>query len=75
MVTFPVDDVTLASEALPTRPLGALFPDALVTDGDPGTPMVEPGGEFAHLETGRLDALWVPVPATPVREASDADAE
>ncbi|RAS66062.1 uncharacterized protein DUF4419 [Lentzea atacamensis] len=34
MVTFPVDDVTPVTDALPTSPFAAHFPDALVAGGD-----------------------------------------
>lgn len=44
MVTFPVDDVTPAARRLPQRPLGELFPDALVVGGDPALPVLEPDG-------------------------------
>ncbi|WP_238010017.1 DUF4419 domain-containing protein [Dactylosporangium sp. AC04546] len=40
MVTFPVDDVAPTAERLPTRPLGELFPDALVVGGDPALDVV-----------------------------------
>lgn len=42
MVTFPVDDVTPVTEALPTRPFAAQFPDALVVGGDQA--VLEPDG-------------------------------
>ncbi|MFJ5984699.1 DUF4419 domain-containing protein [Lentzea sp. NPDC092896] len=42
MVTFPVDDVTPVTDALPTRPFAARFPDALVVGGD--QPVLEPDG-------------------------------
>ncbi|GAA3238756.1 hypothetical protein ACFO1B_10100 [Dactylosporangium siamense] len=48
MVTFPVDAVTPAGERPPVRPLGDLFPDALVIGDDPALPV---------LECGRLDRL------------------
>src|SRR5690349_4576984 len=44
MVTFPVDDVTPAADRLPTRPLGELFPDALVVGGDPALGVVDGDG-------------------------------
>ncbi|WP_394621238.1 DUF4419 domain-containing protein [Lentzea sp. JNUCC 0626] len=34
MVTFPVDDVTPVTDALPTRPIADLFPGAHATGGD-----------------------------------------
>jgi hypothetical protein len=34
MVTFPVDDVTPVTDALPTRPFADQFPDALAVGGD-----------------------------------------
>jgi hypothetical protein len=42
MVTFPVDDVTPATDILPTQPLADRFPDALVVGGD--TEVLEPDG-------------------------------
>lgn len=44
VTTFPVDDVAPAGTPLPTRPLGGLFPEALVTGGDPALPVLEPDG-------------------------------
>src|SRR4051794_6153938 len=44
MVTFPVDDVTPAADALPTQPLGDLVKDALVVGGDPALPLLVPNG-------------------------------
>jgi len=44
MVTFRVDDVTPAAEALPTRPLFDLAPDALAFGRDPATRVIEPNG-------------------------------
>lgn len=43
MVTFGVDEVSPASEALPTRPLRERFPEALTIGGDPTTPIVDHG--------------------------------
>lgn len=42
MVTFPVDDVTPVTDALPTQPFAAQYPDALVAGGD--TPVLAPDG-------------------------------
>lgn len=44
MVTFPVDDVTPATEPLPTQPLSELCPDALAIGGDPARQVVVPDG-------------------------------
>ncbi len=44
MVTFTVDDVTPAAQRLPQRPLGELFPNALVVGGDPELPVLAPDG-------------------------------
>ncbi|RSM78679.1 DUF4419 domain-containing protein [Kibdelosporangium aridum] len=44
MVTFPVDDVTPATEPLPTQPLSGLYPDALAIGGDPARRVVVPDG-------------------------------
>lgn len=44
MVTFPVDDVTPAAEALPTQPLAELWPDTLAVGGDPALPVLVPNG-------------------------------
>lgn len=44
MVTFPVDGVRPATEALPTQPLGDLFADALAIGGDPASLVLEPNG-------------------------------
>ncbi|MCX2947419.1 DUF4419 domain-containing protein [Lentzea sp. NEAU-D7] len=42
MQTFSVDDVTPVTDALPTRPIAELFPDALVVAGDRA--VLEPDG-------------------------------
>ncbi|MFF2549547.1 DUF4419 domain-containing protein [Nocardia sp. NPDC058058] len=66
MQTFPIDDVTPAAEALPTRPLGELFPDALVLGGDPALPMVEPNGVHPLLAAvGRAFAEHRPLVLSP----------
>lgn len=44
MVTFPVDDVEPAAQRLSTRPLGGLYPDAIVVGGDPALPILPPDG-------------------------------
>ena len=44
MVTFAVDDVVPAPEALPTRPLGDTRAGALAVGGDPALPVLEPDG-------------------------------
>lgn len=44
LVTFGVDDVTPAAQALPTRPLRELYPQALAVGGDPGLPVLPPDG-------------------------------
>jgi hypothetical protein len=44
MVTFPVDDVTPAVDALPSLPLGSLVGEALVVGGDPALPVLAPDG-------------------------------
>ncbi|MDG4796083.1 hypothetical protein [Micromonospora sp. WMMD1082] len=54
MLTFPVDEVIPATESLPTRPLGELFGDPLVSGGDPALPTVtsptwRPVGSFSRL--------------------------
>jgi hypothetical protein len=43
MVTFGVNEVSPASEALPTRPLRERVPEALTIGGDPATPIVDHG--------------------------------
>jgi hypothetical protein len=75
MVTFPVDDVVPAAEPLPTRPLRELFPEALVTGGDPSVRVLAPDGVHpligavatAHAEHRPLvlspDAVWLTIAA------------
>ncbi|MFB7723244.1 DUF4419 domain-containing protein [Nocardia sp. NPDC056100] len=66
MLTFPVDDVTPAAAALPTRPLRELFPEALVLGGDPELPMVEPNGVHPLLgAVGRAFADHRPLVLSP----------
>jgi hypothetical protein len=50
MATFPVDDVTPATQPLPTRPLGELTPHALVIGGDPSLPVLVPTGIHPLLD-------------------------
>lgn len=71
MTTFPVDDVVPAAEALPTVPLGDLFPEAMVFGGDPALPVLQPDGVHPLLSAvGRAfadhrslvlspDAVWL----------------
>lgn len=54
MVTFPVDDVAAASDALPTQPFGDLFGNALVIGGDRALPVLVPDGDREpQQQTGR----------------------
>jgi hypothetical protein len=54
MVTFAVDDVTPATDPLPTQPLGELYADALVMGGDPVMRVIVPNG--VHHSWTRPDA-------------------
>lgn len=66
MVTFRVDDVLPAAEPLPTRPLGEVFPDALVLGGDPALPVIEPDGVHPLLgAVGRAFAEHRPLVLSP----------
>ncbi len=73
MVTFEVDEVSPASEALPTRPLRERFPEALTIGGDPATPIVDHGATHPLLGAVGLafaqhrplvlspDAVWLTI--------------
>jgi hypothetical protein len=73
MVTFVVDEVSPASEALPTRPLRERFPEALTIGGDPATPIVDHGAVHPLLGAVGLafaqhrplvlspDAVWLTI--------------
>lgn len=66
MVTFDVDDVAAAGDALPTRPLGELFRDALASGGDPALPVLLPDGVHPLLDAvGRAFADHRPLVLTP----------
>jgi len=72
MARFRVDDVNPAEQRLPTRPLGALFPDAIAV-ADPHVAVVEPTGTHALLGAVGLafaqhrplvlspDAVWLTI--------------
>ncbi|SFQ99146.1 protein of unknown function [Lentzea waywayandensis] len=64
MVTFPVDDVTPVTDALPTRPFAEQFPDALVVGGDQA--VLEPDGVHPLLSAvARAFAQHRPLVLTP----------
>src|SRR5688572_26793780 len=66
MVTFPVDDVQPVTDALPSRPLRALFPDAIVVGGDPTRLVLQPNGVHPLLgAVGRAFAEHRPLVLTP----------
>ncbi|ONH23317.1 DUF4419 domain-containing protein [Pseudofrankia asymbiotica] len=66
MVTFAVDDVALATEALPTQPVADLYGDALVFGGDLGTRILVPNGVHPLLDAvGRAFADHRPLVLSP----------
>src|SRR5512138_81120 len=66
MVTFQVDDVAPVTQALPSRPLGDMFPDALVVGGDPALPILVPNGVHPLLgAVGRAFAEHRPLVLSP----------
>ncbi|MEV4410420.1 DUF4419 domain-containing protein [Catellatospora sp. NPDC049609] len=66
MVTFQVDDVTPAAEALPTVPLAGLWPDALAVGGDPALPVLASDGVHPLLSAvGRAFAEHRPLVLSP----------
>jgi hypothetical protein len=66
MVTFAVDEVAPVVGMLPTRQVGALFPDALAVGGDPVLPVVVPDGVHPLLSAvGRAFAEHRPLVLSP----------
>jgi Domain of unknown function (DUF4419)/UvrB/uvrC motif len=66
MATFMVDDVLPAAQALPTRPVGELWPDAIVVGGDPQLPVLAPDGIHPLLSAvGRAFAEHRPLVLSP----------
>jgi Domain of unknown function (DUF4419) len=73
VVTFRVDDVTPATQALPAQPLSEMLEDALVVGGDPGMLVLIPDGVHPLLSAvGRAfadhrplvlspDAMWLTI--------------
>ena len=66
MVTFGVDDVLPAAEALPTEPLGDVFADVLAVGGDPELRILPPDGVHPLLgAVGRAFADHRPLVLSP----------
>ena len=66
MTRFAVDDVVAADDRLPTRPLGSLFPGALVVGGDPALPVLAPDGVHPLVSAvGRAFAEHRPLVLSP----------
>src|SRR5688572_23216893 len=66
MVSFPVDAVDPVTDALPTRPVCELSPDALVVGGDRTLPVLTPNGVHPLLSAvGRAFAEHRPLVLSP----------
>jgi hypothetical protein len=66
MTTFSVDDVLPAAQALPTQPVGELWPDSIVVGGDPELPILTPDGVHPLLSAvGRAFAGHRPLVLSP----------
>jgi hypothetical protein len=66
VISFGVDDVVPASDALPTRALRTLWPEAMAIGGDPALPVLEPDGVHPLLSAvGRAFADHRPLVLSP----------
>jgi hypothetical protein len=66
VTSFGVDDVEPASDALPTRALRSLWPEAMAIGGDPELPVLEPDGVHPLLSAvGRAFAGHRPLVLSP----------